>query len=57
MCHVTVVEPIKLKFLLEIRNFSCFSEILGPKMGLNDLRPLQSRKIKLILHPLWKFCI
>ena len=56
MCHVTIVEPIKLKILLDfllidivqneknkirdISQFSFFSQILGPKIGLNDPHPL-----------------
>ena len=56
MCHVTIVELIKLKILLDflfidiiqhkkykiidISQFSFFSKILVPKMGLNDPRPL-----------------
>ena len=55
MCHVTIVELIKLKILLDfllldiiqykkykiidMRQFSFFSKILGPKMGLNDPFP------------------
>ena len=59
MCHVTIVELIKLKILLDflfidiiqykkykiidISQFSFFSQILGPKMGLNDPRPLSTQ--------------
>ena len=56
MCHVTILKLIKLKFLfdflfidiiqykkykiIDIRQFSFVSQILGPKMDLNDPRPL-----------------
>ena len=56
MCHVIIVELIKLKILLDflfidiiqykkykiidISQFSFFNQILGPKMGLHDPRSL-----------------
>jgi len=56
MCHVTIVELIKLKILLDflfidiiqykkykiidISQFSFFGQSLGPKVGLNNPRPL-----------------
>ena len=55
MCHVTIVEPVKLKNLLDflfieivqnnkykgidIRPFSFFGQVLQPKMCLNDSHP------------------
>ena len=57
MCYLSVVEPIKLKILLDflfidiiqnkkfkiidISQFSFFSQILGPKSGLNEPRLLR----------------
>ena len=56
MCHVTIVEQIKLKILLDfpfidiiqykkykiidISHFSFFIQIRGPKMGFNNPHPL-----------------
>ena len=56
MCHLTIVELMKLNILLDflfidiiqykkfkiidICKFSFFGQIFGPKKGLNDPRPL-----------------
>ena len=74
MCHVTTVELIKLKILLyflfidiiqynkynfiDISQFSFFSKILGPKMGLNvprqsDVNIVKEKINLLLIYPLF----
>ena len=65
MCHVTIIEPIKLKNLLDfifidiiqykkykiidINQFLFFSQILGRKMGLNDPSPFNHKSYWFVL--------
>ena len=72
MCHVTIVELIKLKILLEclfidiiqykkykiidISQFSFFSQNLGPNMGLNDPHPLLKGPYLIICAKMSKLC-
>ena len=46
---IDIIQYLKYE-IIEISNFSFFSQILGPKMGFNDPHPLEP--IKFRMHPI-----